>query len=392
MWSDTDSCLKCSICVAACPVYRADPEFLGPKALGPDWYRLFQQGDTRPFAHVDDCTFCQLCEAACPAGVPVAHLIALQKSLVKRPFRMRVRDSVLTRPHWVARVPGALGLAPPALGRALGLSASAWRVRRRRRPRFDPLAAAVSARGTVGLFVDCFSRGYDREAVGAARALLEVWGFGVREVPGQSLCCGAAAYASGRPAQAGSMAKQMAAGLARDAQHLQWLVTLNATCDGTLRDEWPRFLDAVPVVPVRAFDDVAAEEAPEAFWRRLRAGAPHPPVALHTTCRGKVARGEGGLSRLAALAGIAAEPLDAACCGAAGSYAFKREHAAIAQKMGRKAGQAMPAGTGGLWVDSGTCAVHLEEMSGVRARHPAVWLWEAWQQAAHGPATLRERE
>ena len=60
-WNASDACLKCTQCIAACPVYRADESFLGPKRLGPEWWRQWQAGQHETLPHVEDCTFCQLC-------------------------------------------------------------------------------------------------------------------------------------------------------------------------------------------------------------------------------------------------------------------------------------------------------------------------------------------
>lgn len=373
-----DACLKCTLCLSACPVVRADPDFPGPKALGPEWHRRRLEGDDRPLEHVDDCTFCQLCEAACPVGIPIAHLIAEQKASAPLPIRRRLRDAVLTRPHFVARWP-KLANAPAPVARLLDLSPGAERPKPRgRRSKAFP-GPATGPR--VGLFVDCFDYGYDQEVVSRATELLTVWGFQVVPVPHGALCCGAAAYASGRVEQARRSAKTLARRLQSEAAGIDTLVTLNATCDGTIRDEWPTFLDAPAfagqVVP---FHEFALAHAPAAFWEEVASVGEAGPTVVHTTCRGKVARGDGGLLELALRAGVKASPLDLACCGAAGSYAFKAEHEETARTMGARA---LAFGASAIWVDSGTCALHLAQMTGIPARHPAVWLWQRWQAAKH---------
>ena len=372
MFDADDACLKCSLCVTACPVYREDPQFPGPKVLGPEWHRaaLALPGLTAA-DHVDDCTFCQLCEAACPADVPVAHLIAHHKASQAKSPVVRLRDAVLARPHLMARAPGLAGLGgPPA--RWVGLSVET------RRPRPQPLRwpaepAATGARGIVALFVDCFTRAYDGGAAEAASRLLKAWGYAVRWVPRESRCCGAAAYAAGQPATA----RRIAAATAEDLEvnhGVQAIVTLNATCDGTLRDEWPRYFHQdvpAPVVPFAAF---ALAEAPPAFWDSLVA-SPSGLVFVHTTCRAKVSQGEGALLALARRAGAdVVERLDVECCGAAGSYAFKAEHHGVAQRLGRRAAGQVGGRSGTLLVDSGTCALHLSQMTGLYAEHPARWL------------------
>ncbi len=397
MMAHSDACLKCTICIAACPVYRKDGEFPGPKALGPEWHRRHLAGTGDLMDHVDDCTFCQLCEGACPVGVPVAHLIAEHKAaaLPKQTWPMRVRDTVLTHPEWVARAPvltRATALVP--ISRWLKLSTRSQRPSVRKAPRLSRSsrrAAVGGGRPRVALFVDCFDRGFDTEAMLAAQALMEVFGFEVHQVPRTSQCCGAAAYASGRVAQARRQAGAMEQAIRGELRGDEVaLITLNATCQGTIGEEWSKFLGLndlpVPVIPFHVF---ALQHAPAGFWSTVAAANVDPGswTWTHTTCRGR-RRGDGALFQLARRAGMdQVEPLDLECCGAAGSYAFKAEHAETAHDIGQPAAAQIHGRPGVIWVDSGTCAVHLEQLAGRTARHPAYWLWQAWLTSQSASAT-----
>ena len=388
MFDADDACLKCSLCVAACPVYREEPRFPGPKALGPEWHRAaLAHPGLAASDHVDDCTFCQLCEAACPVGVPVAHLIAQHKATRAKSATAFVRDAVLARPHLVARAPALAGIAgPPA--RWVGLSAEA------RRPRSQPTRwpsrpEGPGTRGDVALFVDCFTRAYDGGAAEAAARLLAQWGYAIQRVPRSSQCCGAAAYAAGQPAAAGRIAAATAERLGAKGS-VQAVVTLNATCDGTLREEWPRYFKLGAPAPVVPFTTFALVEAPPEFWRGLAPGNADR-VFVHTTCRAKVSQGEGALLALVRRAGArVVERVDVECCGAAGSYAFKAEHRPVAQRLGRGAAEQVGGRPGVMLVDSGTCALHLSQMTGLSCKHPARWLEER-QGHARG-AERRRRE
>ena len=385
--NQTDACLKCTLCVSACPVYRNDGDFPGPKALGPEWERRRAAGERVVMDHVDDCTFCQLCELACPVGVPIAHLIAEQKDRARstRSAAVRLRDTILTHPEWVARAP-RLSATPAPLSRLMRLST----ISRRPRPRSATGGlprTVLESRGSVGLLVDCFDRGFDQETIAAARALLTAWGFDVSLAPKRSLCCGAAAYASGRVDQAKQQAGAMHDALSRDLPlGAVALVTLNATCDGTIDHEWHAYLGLEPLpIPVIPFDQFALDHAPKSFWEAIR--APEDPGGLsatvwtHTTCRGR-RRGDGALMELAQHAGVGnIQPLLLECCGAAGSYAFKAEHDTTAHAMANEATAQIGGRSGELWVDSGTCAIHLEQVAGVSARHPAHWLYRRWRHA-----------
>ena len=70
-----EHCIRCTVCVENCPVFRVNPEFPGPKQSGPDAQR-FRSGREKS---VDDwvllCSQCKRCEMACPCGVEPAQII-----------------------------------------------------------------------------------------------------------------------------------------------------------------------------------------------------------------------------------------------------------------------------------------------------------------------------
>ncbi|PSR35015.1 MAG: hypothetical protein C7B46_02310 [Sulfobacillus benefaciens] len=371
-----DACLKCSLCIAACPIVRVDSAFSGPKALGPEWWRSAVADDLQETdPSVDDCTFCQLCEEACPAQVPVAHLIAQHKDRHRhhRSKVARLRDFALAHPHWIGRLPIGPDKVPRIFAKAVRLSGNADY------PPKSPLS--FSPRPSVpdiGLFVDCFNRDYGGETVQAAVWILHQLGYRVQLVPEEAHCCGAAAYASGRLKDAKDIASSTYDALKRTP--VSTLLTLNATCDGTIRDEWPRYLGLnSPAAVIMPWTDWIVSHAPQQFWQRL--SEKDRKVLVHTTCRGKVAQGEGSMEQLVALTSAMPVPLGIACCGAAGSYAFKAEHEDAAQALGKSAKAALDEldlvpEPESMLVDSGTCALHLHQYTDVPALHPALWLYK----------------
>lgn len=380
MWEHFDACLKCSLCVSQCPVMTVNPAFPGPKVLGPEWSRLARAQEIIPMDHVDDCTFCQICESACPVDVPIAHLIADQKSKVTRDWRHRLRDGFLARPHWASRT-AVLGNHLPRAVRRLGKISAQVRLPARRRRMLHSLGPALeSPRAKVGLFLDCYTAGYDPGVGQQAAELLRIWGFEVVSLPPASGCCGAAAYAAGNPDLARAQGRRLGACMLPALSAVEMVVTLNATCDGTLRDEWPKYYAVSLDIPVIPFDE-AALDAPQEFWDRLNRVSHQAPVLLtHTTCRGKVARGDGQLQSLAHQAGFStAVPSQALCCGAAGAYAFKAEHEDTSARLGQALAQEVAwSNASGVMTDSGTCAIHIEQESGVPAGHPAYWLYSRY--------------
>lgn len=374
-FENEDACIKCSLCVSACPVYRVDQRFLGPKALGPDWYRRFQAGDVTTLANASDCTFCQLCEEACPVGVPVAHLIAEHKRQASESLRLTLRDYLLTHPQWLAMAP-SLVRAPKALGIPFGISSSIqWPTPSpRRHAARKPVDRRHGNSRMVGVYVDCFTRGFDSETFDAASAVIESLGFRAVALPRASHCCGAAAYASGLLAEAERTARVTHRSLTRQAHHLEAIVTLNATCDDTLRLEWPKYFGLELSTPVVPFVEFVLDNASPRFFDAIAERAFLGTIYTHATCRTKAARGEGGLFTLIEKAsGKPPSILAIDCCGAAGSYAFKSEHTGVAKALGTRA-RGLLEEPAVILTDSGTCGLHLHELTGVPVIHPARWM------------------
>lgn len=370
-----DACIKCSLCVAACPVYRVDQHFPGPKALGPDWYRRHQAGESMAMDNVNDCTFCQLCEDACPVDVPVAHLIAVHKQFASQSPRLRLRDYLLTHPQWLAIAP-SLVRTPKQLGIPLGISTQTqWPVPSPVKRSFRSHSTQrPNGRSTVGIYVDCFTRGFDSETLRSATAIIQRLGFNAVNLPTSSHCCGAAAFASGLLGEAERTAKVTHRTLTRVSTGLEAIVTLNATCDDTLRIEWPRYFGLTLSTPVISFVEFVLNNASPSFFAELRSQTSPVVLYTHATCRSKVAKGEGSLFALIQQVSVQTPQILAiSCCGAAGSYAFKSEHTEVAKALGRKAAQAIDE-PGMILTDSGTCAIHLEELTGYRSIHPARWM------------------
>lgn len=84
-------CIKCGICIAACPTSASDKKFLGPQAMG-QAYRYCadsrDEGQAQRLSIVEadhglwNCHFAAACSDACPKGVDPAHAIQLLRRRV----------------------------------------------------------------------------------------------------------------------------------------------------------------------------------------------------------------------------------------------------------------------------------------------------------------------
>ncbi|PSN97635.1 succinate dehydrogenase iron-sulfur subunit, partial [Candidatus Marsarchaeota G2 archaeon ECH_B_SAG-F08] len=86
-------CIKCGLCVDACPVVNTNPKFVGPQALS-QAYRYYadsrDEGLTQRLESLDSlegvwgCEFAGSCSRVCPKGVDPALAIQLLKAEIAK--------------------------------------------------------------------------------------------------------------------------------------------------------------------------------------------------------------------------------------------------------------------------------------------------------------------
>lgn len=111
--STLDSCIKCNICVTACPVAAVTDEFPGPKYEGPQAARFRNDGQRSPDRSVDYCSGCRVCNTVCPTGVKIAEINARARAQMVGDgiveTRHRFRNNLLARPAELARAGAPIG-------------------------------------------------------------------------------------------------------------------------------------------------------------------------------------------------------------------------------------------------------------------------------------------
>jgi glycolate oxidase iron-sulfur subunit len=338
-----DPCVHCGFCLPACPTYLAT----GDESDSPRGrillMRAVELGELSPKdpavrEHLDACLGCRGCEPVCPAGVGYGRgLEAAREQLVRAnglPLAARLvlgvfRREMLWRPllamsRWARRtgVPrslagsGRVGFAMAMLEatRAGGRDDGRTAVASGPRP-----SAVPSSSPTVALFRGCVMDTLFRHVHNATRRALEVNGYRVVEVSGQS-CCGALHDHAGRRDIARKLVTRNAEVFAGRADYV---VVNSAGCGALLKD-------------AAHFDDSPAGRELSAKTRDvselIAAAGPKPgaelpiDVAYDAPCHLEHAQGV----RLAPLAMLAAIPelrvrrLPGAdqCCGSAGIYSL----------------------------------------------------------------------
>lgn len=257
-----DACVHCGFCLQACPTFLAT----GDEADGPrgriELMRALERGELAPtdeslHVHLDRCLGCRACEPVCPSGVAYGHGLeaARERLTAVRPLSWTARAALwaLTTPG-LSRVVYALGrfLRETGLPRllagwgrlrfAMGMLAATRPDRRMdrwtaRRTQVVPSVHPPN-RPSVLLFRGCVMDGLFSHVHDATVRVLQVNGFGVREVQGQ-VCCGALHAHAGLVAEARALAAANIAALAGDDP----IVVNSAGCGALLRDYGHLVLD-----------------------------------------------------------------------------------------------------------------------------------------------------
>jgi succinate dehydrogenase / fumarate reductase, iron-sulfur subunit len=86
-------CILCASCTAACPINRANPEYVGPAALLRAFRYIFDSRDTATRGRLADldnedgiwgCKTMRWCTDVCPKGIPVTKCLTQIKRVLKQ--------------------------------------------------------------------------------------------------------------------------------------------------------------------------------------------------------------------------------------------------------------------------------------------------------------------
>jgi len=385
-----DPCIKCSICVTACPVAQATAAFPGPKQAGPDAQRFRGRGEPVEGPWINLCTGCQRCQTACPANIPIAEINAFAKQRYAAAHGRDLATELLT--HAFLFMP--LGVRLSALANPLLRQRWArWLAEKfagvdRRAPlpsfaatRFSALAkhrAPRPGKHRVAYFYGCYTDANEPAVGEAVLRILHAAGVEA-QIPAQT-CCGAALLGAGSLAGAQRQATRNLASLrAALADGCEAIVVGSPSCALALSHELTALLGldsgdvAAKVVDLFAYlarlDDAGELDLP------FKDGPPLD-AAYHEACH-LTALGRGALAPriLSRLPGVRVRTLDAGCCGLAGTFGLKKKTAALAREIGQGVARRVAEWRPQIVLsECEGCRMQIAHLTGVAVAHPAVVL------------------
>jgi glycerol-3-phosphate dehydrogenase subunit C len=404
-----DQCIKCNICVTACPVMPVTDLFPGPKYEGPQSARFRQPDQPTPDYSVDYCNGCRVCNMVCPTGVRIAEINARARATMVQQgrvsWRTRLRNNLLARPdvigwlgqpiaplanfllsqragRWLAGV--FLGIAPEAPLPSI----SRERFSRWYKKRAKPASAPA---GKVVFYHACTSQYYEPRVAKAAVWVLEANGFEVI-VPPQG-CCGLPLLSNGEFGAARAYHARNIAHLIDYVRKGYAIVGTSTSCTLTLKEEAPELLDyydeEAQLLAANTFDfhEFLLELADQGSLNvdDLR---PIPlTLAYHAPCQYRAHRlGRPSLEIMDLIPDLQIIESRAACCGIGGTYGFKDEKYQIAMDVGRPLFEFIHEVGGPVAVcDSETCRWQISHGTGIPSVHPVELLAAAYGFPVEGP-------
>jgi len=407
-----DQCIKCNVCVTACPVTAVTDKFPGPKYEGPQGGRFRQPLQESPDYSVDYCSGCRVCNMVCPTGVKIAEINARARGTMvaqgQVSGRSKLRNNLLARPEMLGKLAQPLAsMANVALHgklgswmaeKTLGIAQNAP-LPRFSREKFSgwlkkhktPVGAVKKGSSKkVVYFHGCSTEYYEPRVGKAAVQVLEANGFEVI-VPEQN-CCGLPLLSNGKFEAAWDYHQRNIDHLIGYIREGYVIVGTSTSCTLTLKEEAPELLDfyteEARLLAANTYDFneflVLLYEAGELKTEGLR------PIRMtlpyHPPCQYRAHRiGRPAVELLDLIPDLVIIESQVACCGVAGTYGYKAEKYQIAMDVGRPLFDFIAETGAPLSVcDSETCRWQISAATDLPSVHPVELLAYAYGYEVEG--------
>lgn len=384
-----EHCIRCTICVENCPVFRVNPEFPGPKQAGPDAERFRSDREKTVDHWVLLCSQCKRCEMACPCGVEPAEIIlrAQQRYGLEHPHT--AAHLLFANNYYLSQLgsltaPLANRVAATKIGKkifsAMGISTNIPF------PKFSfrPLGRERKVRGRsarkVAFFYGCFINFYRPDIGRKVIQLLNSLRVDVVLPP--QWCCGLPALGNGNIALARSFAMKNTASLSNYVDAGYDIIYSCTSCGLCLLSDYQGILEIPQArkIAEHSYDLheyilklISDREVKPDFQALQRKLAYHIPCHLRALNIGYPAS-----TLMKLIPELECTILDDACCGLSGSYGFKKSNEATAMQLGARAVSLIKkTGAETIVADCGSCRMQLGGLSGMPACDPVEILCES---------------
>lgn len=383
-----EHCVRCTVCVENCPVYKVEPLFPGPKQAGPDAQRFRLDGEKSVDAWVKYCSQCRRCQVACPYGVEVADIILKAQLKYAKEHISPFSAHLFANAYHVSAFGSVFS---PLMNRAASWNATRTvlgllgisRVPDLPEFRFMNLERGRRRKGKgrkVVFFHGCHLS-FNRPDIGRKiRDLLVSFGCRVF-IPGQT-CCGLPALGNGDLDMARKYAQKNAAVLTTYINKGFDVVYACTSCGLALVQDYPGILEA-PGGKMIAENTYNVNEYLLSLLNEEEDGKPigrlDMKIAYHIPCHLRaLGIGYPAAKIFAKIEGLECHILDEDCCGLAGTYGFKKRNQEASRRLGEIAAVPIRAlHADALVSDCGACRMQLGHHAGLKAMDPSEIITEA---------------
>jgi glycerol-3-phosphate dehydrogenase subunit C len=378
-----EHCIRCTICVENCPVFRVNPEFPGPKQSGPDAERFRSDRDKSTDEWVLLCSQCKRCEMACPCGVEPAGIIlrAQQRYGLEHPHtpaHLLFANNYYLSALGSLTAPLANRIAASGFGKkifnTLGIATSIpfpqFRFRALRKEKKTLSKAGRKVAFFYGCFINFYRPDIGRKIIKMLSAL------NVDVVLPPQWCCGLPALGNGNLALARTFAGKNAVSLSNYIDAGYDIVYSCTSCGFCLLNDYSGILEIPQAKKIaeNTYDlheyvlQLVTDKYIEPQFRELK-----QKLAYHIPCHLRALKIGYPAARLfEKIPGLECRILDDSCCGLSGSYGFKKSNEYTAMQLGRRAVSLIrKTGTEAIVADCGSCRIQLSGISGMKAFDPA---------------------
>ncbi len=346
---------------------------------------------------LDLCLSCKACKSECPANVDIAtykaEFLSHYYEKGRRPLKAyafgridrwaRLASTMPSLANFFTQTPGVrqlphwiLGLTPKRTVPRLAVSFHRWA--RRHAPeifRKEPNTASTpSADGRdLILWVDTFNNYFHPETCRAALRVLEQAGFRVR-CSETVLCCGRPLYDFGMLKEAKQYLRKVMNTLGAEIDAGVPIVVLEPSCASVFRDELRNLFPNDARAERLRRQTFLLSEFLEKNATEYTPSSLSAKVLLHGHCHHKALMKMNDEESLVRRMGLDLQPLDAGCCGMAGSFGFEKEKFAVSQAVGERV--LLPAVRSAapdtlIVCDGFSCREQIEQATGRKPMHLA---------------------
>ena len=400
-----EHCVRCTLCVENCPVFKVNPAFPGPKQAGPDAQRFRLDGERSVDDWVKLCCQCKRCEVACPYGVNVSEIILKAQVKYSKEHFSPFTAHLFANTHYLGKFGSAAAYLTNALAGTtavrgmlslFGLSSqlplpkyrfmTLDRGRRRKGKMRSPRK--------VVFFHGCYLN-YNRPDTGRQIRDLLAW-LGFRVVIPHQTCCGLPALGNGDIDMARRYAAKNAQKLVEYINKGYSVLYACSSCGLTLTHDYPEILE-IPEGKKIAENTYNIHEfildCMEDNSLTLEFGEVDKHIAYHIPCHLRaLGIGYPAAAICERIPGLKLDVLDDNCCGLSGSYGFKKKNEKTSAKLGEIAASAIQSvNPDALMTDCGACKMQLGHFTGLPALDPSEVIIESLANTASKKAMRKRR-